>query len=147
MLFQLSNLFPCLRISQGCGLKHTILLSKASNRLLSSSPKWLCFLLIHRSQTAGNSAGVVRDALLFERLHFSHLPPPIQRHLELSSKIRSSLLYFSAAITFERFKTFCLHSSHAETENFHTRAWFNSYWYYRILPLKKVVTKSTIVLF
>lgn len=46
-----------------------------------------------------------------------HLPP-FQRHLELSSKIRSSLLYFSTAITFERFKTFCLHFSHAETETF-----------------------------
>lgn len=55
--------------------------------------------------------------VLFDRLHFSTFLQ-FQGHLELSSKIRSSLLYFSAAITFERFKTFYLHSLHAETETF-----------------------------
>lgn len=88
------------------------------NRSLSSSSKWLCFLLIHRSQTAGNSAGVVRDALLFDRLHFSALPQRFQRHLKLSSKIRCCTS--PRAITLERFKTFCLRSSRAraETETF-----------------------------
>lgn len=72
--------------------------------------------LTNPQKTAGNSAGVVRDALLFDRLHFSTFPR-FQGHLELSSKIRSSL-YFFAAITFERFKTFCLHCLHVETKTF-----------------------------
>lgn len=117
MLFQLSNLSSCPRISQDYGKNTLSYYRRPGNRLLSSSSKWLCFLLIHPSQTAGNSAGVVRDALLFDRLHFS-IFLLFQRHLKLSSKIRSSLLYFSTAITFERFKTFCLHFSRAETETF-----------------------------
>jgi len=75
----------------------------------------------------------------FDRLHFSTFPL-FHRHLKLSSKIRSSLLYFSTAITFERFKTFCLHSSRGD-RNFHTRARFNSHRYTIKSYKKKIVTK------
>lgn len=132
MLFQLSNLSSCLRISRDYGknmLSHYV--GGRDNRPLSSSSKWLCFLLIHRSQTAGNSAGVVRDALLFDRLHFStpsSSPSPVLETPETLEQ--DSLLYFTTAITFERFKTFCLRSSRARGDrNFHTRARFNSHWY------------------
>lgn len=89
---------------------------RPGNRPLSSSSKWLCFLLIHRRvkpQEIPQVSFVTHYCLIV----YTSPPSPLF-HLELSSKIRSSLLYFAAAITFERFKTFCLRSSRAETETF-----------------------------
>jgi len=117
MLFQLSNSYSCPRIFQNYGKNLT------AHYLITGGQVTVYYLLLRglfltNPQKSNRRKFCRCRSWRVTPWSFTLLHLPTFRDTWNSSKIRSSLLYFSAAITFERFKTFCLHSSPAETETF-----------------------------